>query len=270
MPSCTVIICVYKNIKALQIILDGYARQSFTDFEIIIAEDNNSEGVKQFVTKAKQQYSFPIIHLSQEDNGFQKCKILNCAIAESTTNYLIFTDGDCVPHHHFVKEHWLKRTEKIAHFGRRVMLSETFTNMVYKDSSILFHKNLLGTLRKYKCTRLDASIYLPWIPSKHKMGLWGCNWSIYKKELVKIGGFDEDYNLPSIGEDVDIEWRLLRAGLQIKQRKYSFIQYHLWHPLNYQNADKMTKMLQSKMKKAKEILPYKGDEQLRKIENTFL
>jgi GT2 family glycosyltransferase len=269
MALCSVVICVYKNVQALQVILAGYALQSFSDFEIIIAEDNDGEGMKQCVVEARQLYMFPIIHISQADNGFRKCKILNKAIAESNTDYMIFTDGDCVPHIHFVKQHWQKRKEKVAHFGRRVMLTESLTNNIYTNHALLLDNQNFWFFRKNNCTRLDASIYLPWIGSKHKMGLWGCNWSIYKQELIAIGGFDEDYNLPGIGEDVDVEWRLLRAGINIMQRKHSFIQYHLWHSLNYQDADTMTFMLQSKMKKAVTIPPRKGDEQLRKIEDNF-
>ena len=45
------------------------------------------------------------IFLTHEDKGFRKCKILNEAIRRTTSDYILFLDGDCLPHRHFVKDH---------------------------------------------------------------------------------------------------------------------------------------------------------------------
>ena len=57
------------------------------------------------IEKYKTELDIPIIHVWQEDNGFQKSQILNKAILASTTDYLIFTDGDCIPRKDFVETH---------------------------------------------------------------------------------------------------------------------------------------------------------------------
>jgi hypothetical protein len=56
------------------------------------------------------------------------------------------------------------------------------------------------------CGRLDAALYLPFVPApiEKKSGIWGCNWSIHKKDLYAVNGFDEDYVAAGIGEDTDI------------------------------------------------------------------
>ncbi len=46
-----------------------------------------------------------IKHVWQEDHGFQKTKILNKAIVASKGEYLIFTDGDCIPRNDLVSTH---------------------------------------------------------------------------------------------------------------------------------------------------------------------
>lgn len=61
----------------------------------------------------------------------------------------------------------------------------------------------------------------------------GCNFSCNKQDLIKINGFNEDYLAPGIGEDSDIDWRLVKAGVTIKNVKFSAIQYHLYHPRTY-------------------------------------
>ena len=41
----SIIIAIYKDLEALQLIIDSLKRQSYTNFEVIVAEDNNSKEV---------------------------------------------------------------------------------------------------------------------------------------------------------------------------------------------------------------------------------
>ena len=50
---------------------------------------------------------------------------------------------------------------------------------------------------------MKEAIYNPWFPMAYKTrGLSGRNWGIYKKHLLDINGFDEDYINAGVGEDV--------------------------------------------------------------------
>jgi len=69
-----------------------------------------------------------MIHVWHEDHGFRKNQILNKAIAIAAGDYLIFIDGDCIPHKEFVKEHYCNKALKTCLTGRRVNLSESLTN----------------------------------------------------------------------------------------------------------------------------------------------
>lgn len=232
-PKATVIIAVYKNIPFLDIVLQGLARQSCTDFEVIVAEDNDAKNMSDFVIAARKQYTFPIQHVSQPDNGFRKCAILNSAIRVSQADYLIFIDGDCIPHRHFVAAHIASMQPNVAVYGRRVMLSEQLTNKLTSDRHLA--KLTFLNLFRYRCQRLDAAWYLPFLPARHvaKTGIWGCNWSIHKSAMLAINGFDEDYTAAGIGEDTDLEWRLQAIGVQLQYVKFRAIQYHLYHAPNY-------------------------------------
>lgn len=243
----TVIISVYKNVKALGLILQSIARQSvLVNVEVIIAEDNNGEEMRLAVASWQQEFSFPIIHVCQPDEGFRKCKILNEAINNSLGDYLIFMDGDCVLHKHFIKEHL--RTQKIGHvvYGRRVMLSERFTNLLL-ENTVLKPIHFLHLLW-YKCARLDAAFYNPFSTPKNKIGFWGHNWSIYLFDMQGVGGFDESYTEAGIGEDTDIEWRLQMQGVQFLRIKNRALQYHLWHKANYPNTKAVEEKLAQKRK----------------------
>ena len=54
-----------------------------------------------------------------------------------------------------------------------------------------------------------------------------------KNHLLSVNGFDEDYQSAGVGEDVDIEYRLKKLGLQLYSIRYAAIQYHLDHKVNY-------------------------------------
>jgi hypothetical protein len=58
----------------------------------------------------------------------------------------------------------------------------------------------------------------------------GCNFSLYKKDLLRINGFDELYNGPGFGEDSDVEYRLSLIGVKGKSLRNIAIQFHIYHP----------------------------------------
>lgn len=232
----SLIIAFYKNIDALELIFKALQRQTYTSFEVIVAEDDNNPATLEFISKARQHFTFTIRHVRQEkDEGFRKNQILNQAIKASAHEYLVFLDGDCIPHRKFLQAYVDYATEDTALFARRVMLSEELTRKLYqtKDLKYLSFLYLWTSASKKK----RYSIYLPFFKQQYKLGIYGCNWGIYKKHIIEVNGFDEDYVTAGVGEDNDIEWRLVRKGVKVKSIRYSAIEYHLHHPLNYGNDD---------------------------------
>ena len=57
--------------------------------------------------------------------------------------------------------------------------------------------------------------------------------SMSKADIMAINGFDENYILPAIGEDYDIEWRLPANGCRIVSLRNLAVQYHLAHKENW-------------------------------------
>jgi cellulose synthase/poly-beta-1,6-N-acetylglucosamine synthase-like glycosyltransferase len=159
MPDISLIISVYNRVDALALILSALNTQRFKNFEIVVAEDNNAAMMRDFIAAEKGKYFFTIKHVSQPDNGFQKNKILNEAIKDAEANYLVFIDGDCIPHREFLNEYHKLLHPKICLFGRRMMLSEAFTKKILSTQQLqqLNFINLLLSGSK----RLEDGIYLP-------------------------------------------------------------------------------------------------------------
>ncbi|MCX8472374.1 MAG: glycosyltransferase [Sediminibacterium sp.] len=253
----SLIICFYKRIDFLELIFQALSKQSNMNFEVIIAEDDQNNTSLEYLNKSKKKYSYPIFHVSQLDLGFRKTIILNKALKQAQYEKLVFIDGDCIPHKHFIKEYL--HTIKPLHFyyGRRVFLSAKLSNKLLTQAS--FEKLSLFKLIINGCKDVFAGVYLPFKKNRPRANrrILGCNWGCNKSDLLKINGYDEDYLRAGVGEDFDIDWRLKKMGLTLISMKNKAIVYHLHHSANHNNEDKefVENLLSNKIQKGVVFCP---------------
>lgn len=166
---------------------------------------------------------------------------LNKSVLASEGDYLIFLDGDCIPHRKLVESYLKYLTPDTICVGRRCLLGKSLTQKLYQTKNL----NLLSVFNVLKCsTRKTHAFYIPpfilkpYTFKRDHSAICGCNWAIYKQNILNINGYDEDYVLASVGEDTDIEWRL-RASKEFHfiNIKFQTIIYHLDHPLNYSKVE---------------------------------
>src|SRR5665647_2991739 len=117
-PKASIIIACYNQFDYLEKVLYSLLNQTFTDFEIIIAEDGSSEEIQKLVLDFSSKFKHPIQHARHEDNGFRKTIIVNQAVRISKSEYLIFIDGDCILHHQFISRHYKRRKTGTVLSGR--------------------------------------------------------------------------------------------------------------------------------------------------------
>jgi glycosyltransferase involved in cell wall biosynthesis len=233
----SLIISFYKRLDFLELILLSLDKQSFMNFEIIIAEDNNDPLTVEFLSRSRALHKYSIQHVFQEDKGFRKTRILNQAVKVATGEKIVFIDGDCLPHRHFLKEYNKAITEHCFCYGRRVFLSKKLTDILVKTMSVEKVNTIHAFL--YGGKSIGAGFYLPFkknIDKQHRRIL-GCNWGILKTNILRVNGFDEDYNYAGVGEDFDIDWRLKKTGLKVRSMKGKAIVFHLYHGPNYSSSD---------------------------------
>jgi glycosyltransferase involved in cell wall biosynthesis len=265
MLSASLIISFYNNVDYLKFVLAGLNRQSFKDFEIIIADDGSNEEAVKNIEIISSKISLPLIHLWQEDRGFRKNKILNRAIISSSADYLIFIDGDCIPHTEFIKEHFENRRSKICLTGRRVNLSKKITDFLTeekikegwleKNNLKLIYDGISGESFDVEKGFYFRQKVLRNYFNRKKRGLLGCNFSLFKKDMLEINGFDERYEAPSIGEDSDVQFRLELNGIEIKSLNNIAVQYHLFHKLQ-ERPQKNLDLFNQVKKEKKLFTPY--------------
>jgi len=259
MNKATVIAAFYNRIDYLKLVLAGFDRQNEKNFELIIADDGSEADIINEIKTIQSKHSYSIQHIWQEDKGFRKNKILNKAILESKSDYLIFIDCDCVPHRAFVEGHLSNSSKNTSLTGRRVNLSKNITDQLnekkVRDGFLeenfirLISDGLFGnSIDVEKGLYLRNKFLLNFFNRKNR-GLLGCNFSSFKEDLIKVNGFDERYEAPSIGEDSDIQYRLELSGVKIKSINHAAVQYHLYHKL--QERDPKNLLLFEEIKKSK-------------------
>lgn len=239
--AISLIISFYNKIDLLKRVLESVERQSFRAFEVIIADDGSCPEVVEELQQLAQAVNFPLKHIWQEDKGWRKNAILNKAVKAAQADYLVFIDGDCLLDPRFLQEHFDARHRGQVVTGRRVLLSPSASERLLKEplrsNSLgmrLFFQLLWDTLVHRQETQLEQMIHLPaWIRrcfiKERKRYVLGCNFSLFKDDLMRVNGFDERFQYPGYGEDIDLEHRLARLGVEAWSRKGQLIQYHFYH-----------------------------------------
>jgi glycosyltransferase involved in cell wall biosynthesis len=236
----SLVIAVYNKPENLRLVLAACARQSFTDFEALIADDGSGPEVRSIIAEAESRYAFPIVHLWHPDNGWRKNVMLNNAIRAARADQIVFIDGDCLPGRDFLLDHWKEREEGRVLLGRRVETSERWSRSLTLDAVASGRFERYG-LQEWKdgftgrSLRVEDGIRMPsrfvrWILLRKVRGMLGSNFSVAKKDLLAINGFDELYDGPGCGEDSDVQYRLSLIGVTGKSLRNLAIQYHIWHP----------------------------------------
>ncbi|HEY3402520.1 MAG TPA: glycosyltransferase family 2 protein [Ohtaekwangia sp.] len=237
----SVIIATYNNPAWLEKVLWGYEVQTYDNFEVLIADDGSGEDTLKVIERFKNNSHLRIIHVWHEDKGYRKCQILNKAIAASSSPYLIFTDGDCIPRADFVATHIQHAQKGFFLSGGAVRLPMRTSCTISREDIIegsafdLHWLNANGHSKKlFKNLKLTSR---PWIaklmniitPAK---ATWnGGNSSGWKEDILRINGFDE--RMEYGGQDRELGERLKNSGIRAKQIRYSAICIHLDHSRSY-------------------------------------
>jgi glycosyltransferase involved in cell wall biosynthesis len=238
--EATAVISFYNKIDALKLVLAGFERQTEKNFEIILADDGSNSGVINELKHLMAESPLNIKHVWHDDQGWRKNIILNKAIVESHADYIIFSDGDCIPHRNYIKEHITARCNNQVLTGRRVLLSKRISDLLtvhmvrkgYLEHVLVFWmivERMFGRGQHIENALYIKSKWIRKLINRKNKSLLGSNFSMYKEDLLKVNGFDERYLLPYVGEDTDLEYRLRLNGCRFKHLKHLAIQYHLYH-----------------------------------------
>lgn len=238
----SVIVATYNRPRHLRLCLMSLADSTVLPSEVLIADDGSTQETRDTVLEMRQalRKHFPIEHVWQEHDGCRKQKIVNEAVRRSTGDYLIFTDGDCMVHRHFLQAHIERSDPDAVLAGQRVQLGEGLSEELLENQNVLntFGFRLLGDFLLRRSHHSKESIlihngFLRRILEKDKVkfatAVIGCNFSLCKKLFLDINGYDEDFS--GFGdEDADVGVRVINLGKRIKSVRNLAIVFHIYHP----------------------------------------
>lgn len=244
----SVIISTYNSPEWLQKVLWGYNTQNYRNFELILADDGSKQPTFDLIEQMKKEVFYPIVHVWHEDNGFQKSQILNKAIEACSTDYILMSDGDCIPRPDFVEQHIKYREENHFLSGGYHKLPMNLSKMITKEDIYsnkcfdLFWLKKNGMKTSFKNLKVYAkgwfsdilNFLTPTTPSWN-----GHNSSGWKKDIIAINGFDE--RMQYGGQDRELGERLVNYGIKPKQIRYSTVCLHLDHPRGYATKESIDK-----------------------------
>lgn len=237
----TVILSTYNQPAWLEKVLWGYAVQTHRDFDIVVADDGSGDETAELVARMGATAGMAITHVWHEDHGFRKCEILNQAIRVARGEYLIFSDGDCIPRDDFVAAH-VRCAEPGRFLGGTTFrlpteLSRWITRHDILSGSLSDRDWLLAhgfdpgwrrALRLGRARRRSALIdAVTTTPARFD----GNNASVWREALLAVNGFDMEMGYGF--EDRAVGYRLVNFGLRAKQIRNRAICFHLEHERGY-------------------------------------
>ena len=240
----SVILTTYNQPEALEKVLWGYAHQTRSDFQLLVADDGSGPETAEVIARVRAATSLRPVHVWHEDRGFRKCEILNRAILAADGDYLLFSDGDCIPRRDMVQVH-----AELAEPGR--FLSGGCLRLPAELSERLSLEDIrsgrfveLGWLRArgwrpgHRALRLvpwtgAAALFDRLTPTRTQFG--GHNASTWRSAVEAANGFECEMGYG--GLDRALGYRLRNLGLRGKQVRHRAICVHLHHERPYRNAE---------------------------------
>ena len=228
--KCSLIICTFNWPEALKLVLESALNQSELPDEIIIADDGSGDRTQKVINNFSEKTTIPTIHSWQKDDGCRIPHSRNRAISKSNHEYIIMIDGDTVMHQDFIKDHKKYAKKGLYIQGSRVLLQKEFTEKIFRsgffEKPYFFSNN---SKNKINMLRIPFISYiLSFIKTRNIKRIRGCNFSIFKIDIINVNGFNEE--ISSWGrEDSEFVQRLINSGCYKQHLKFSGIQYHLHH-----------------------------------------
>lgn len=247
-PKISIIVSTYNSEDWLRKVLWGFNCQTFKDFEVVIADDGSGPKTKELLEQMGKEVFYPIVHVWQEDEGFQKSRILNKAVVACNSEYIIMTDGDCIPREDFVEVHYINKAKGFFISGGYYMLPMDISKIISKEDiekqncfNIQWLKSN-GISKTFKNNKLTAKGFISKLFNKltPTNASWnGHNSSGWKNDILEVNGFDE--RMQYGGQDRELGERLFNLGIRSKQLRYSAVCVHLDHKRGYKTPESIAK-----------------------------
>ena len=218
-PKISLIICTCNRKDHLRKTLYALTKQrSEKSFEVIVADDSSSDGTSEMIRELDPPFQLKHIYWPREKDfrsGSAENRVgplRNLGVRNSRGEMLIFLDADIVANENFLEEHYGSCDESSVVIGPSIREKE---KMDTRENYFSICKDDIDSL-DIKWTLLHSG-----------------NFSVYKCNFDKVGGFDKDFIFYG-KEDEEIGFRFAKLGLKFKLNRKAY-GIHLYHEPEYIN-----------------------------------
>ena len=197
-PSMSVVVCSYNGARTMQETCEGLHEVDYPDFEVIVVDDGSTDGTAE-IARAN---GFRVI--TTENRGLSAAR--NTGWQAASGEIVVYLDDDARP-----DPDWLR------------YLAHTFTttghaavggpNVPPVDAGLI--ESCVAVAPGGPIHVLTSDTEAEHVP--------GCNLAIRRSVLEQLGGFDPRFR--AAGDDVDMCWRIIEAGMTIGYSPSALV----WH-----------------------------------------
>jgi glycosyltransferase involved in cell wall biosynthesis len=200
LPSVSVVVCSYNGAKLLRECLGSLLEVEYPNFEIILVDDGSTDETPSIAAEYSE-----IRYIRQDNLGLSVARNVGAEAARG--EIVCYTDSDCV-----ADKDWL------------YYLVDTMQRL---GVDAIGGPNLPPPSDEWTARCVAASPGGPshvMIDDRFAEHVPGCNMAFRRKTLLEMGGFDAQFR--QAGDDVDICWRFLDAGMNIGFAPAAIVWHH--------------------------------------------
>ncbi len=194
----SVVITLYREGAFLREALDSVLRQTFTDYEIVLVDNNADEATMEVARGYRAKFPDIIRIVKESTQGVSSAR--NRAIAEARGTYIALSDGDDLMR----PERLERQLEAAKAHPEAALISSSYETFVVENGEKVFfskqrdiHLDWVDLLFKSQKDPFLRKFYVP-LPS---------TLFFEKNRILDFGGFDPFFNAKA-GEDIDFAIRL--------------------------------------------------------------
>jgi len=199
MPFISVIVCSYNGSATITDTMRGLTKLKYPRFEVIVVNDGSKDNLAQIVSE------YPVQLITTPNRGLSSAR--NTGMYNANGEILAYIDDDAYP-----DDHWL-------HYLAYAYMNSPHAaiggpNIVPPEDGPI--ATCVANAPGGPVHVLETDEIAEHVP--------GCNLSVRKDVLMKIGGFDPIYR--TAGDDVDLCWRIQEAGYTIGFHPSALVWHH--------------------------------------------
>lgn len=224
------VVTTHERPDALAAVLDSVARQRVAPAEIVIADDGSGNATQQVIAAFVSRSAVPVHVVSQSHEGFRVARLRNLGVAATSSDYLLFIDGDMLLHPEFIADHLRLARPGFYTQGVRVHADAALTSkLIAAPANPPSPRSAgLGGLRRLYLLHSPALASMTRSLANGVIAIKACNLALWRDDLVRVNGFNEAF----VGwgpEDKELCARLDNAGIRRQTLLFGGIACHLHH-----------------------------------------